>query len=168
VPLHKSNEQALSNEEVETDGRLRALPFPGYDKDAKDETDRRLRGDRGCETGSSVSTPQIQGYTASAPQRTLADKWLPDGDYPEVLWPEAVGREISPEPFEWLTIAEHFFNDDRHGGTSCVLVKEADVESALGDVTWLGSDLGDVGIWGDGTCFNEWQGSTTSDRSDLP
>ena len=139
----------------------RALPFPGYDQRAKDEADRRLRGDRGCETGSSMSTPQIPGYTASTPRRTLADEWLPDGDYPEVLWPEAVVRQISPEPFEWLTIVEHFFNDDRHGGTSCVLVDGADIESALGDVTWLGSDLGDVGIWGDGTFEDGLSGTDT-------
>jgi hypothetical protein len=99
-----------------------------------------------------MSTPQIPGYTAAASQHTLADEWsLPEGEYPEVLWPEAVLRRISPEPFEWLTIEEHFFNDERHGGTSCVLIDEAEIESALEDVTWLGSDLGDVGIWGDGT-----------------
>lgn len=79
---------------------------------------------------------------------------MPAGDFPEELWPVDNLRAVSDKPSEWVTIEEHFFNEAKHGGSGCVLVNAEQSELALRDTTWIGRDLGEVGIWRDGTFEN--------------
>lgn len=93
-----------------------------------------------------MSIPQIPGYTAGPPA-SLADVWSrPEGDFPDELWPEHELRRIVPEPTDWVVIAEHFYTDEAHGGVGSVLIKPADAQRALRDTSWIGQDLGGVGI----------------------
>lgn len=108
-----------------------------------------------------VSFPAIPGYTTGG-HRSLADVWeRPSGDFPDELWPERELRRIVPDPTDWVVIAEHHFTDDAHGGVGSVLVDIDGGSVALEQDSWIGHDLGSVGIWGDGA-FED--GLTISDR----
>lgn len=99
-----------------------------------------------------MSIPRIPGYTVPPSRRTLASEWdRPDGEFPEALWPKGVLEGISSDSTGWVTVSEHFFEDDRHGGFACVLISMDNVEAALEHDTWLGSNLGDFGVFSDGS-----------------
>lgn len=73
-------------------------------------------------------------------------------------------RKITPSPVDWITVEEQDFTATEHAGVHCVLVPAAHAPSALDTDTWIGRDVGEVGIWGDGT-YEE--GLTRVDR-DVP
>jgi hypothetical protein len=107
-----------------------------------------------------MSVPQIPGYTVPPSRRTLASEWArPEGDFPDTLWPTPVLEAITPDPTGWLTVVEHFFEDDWYGGFGCVLVGSDDVDAALEHDTWLGGDLGEFGVYSDGR-FDDGLGGT--------
>lgn len=98
-----------------------------------------------------MSVPRIPGFIEQPDGDTLADLWArPDGEFPEELWPEDVLASVSSRPTGWLVVAEHFYSKERHGGAGCVLVAPEDVDRVLEQDTWIGHELGDVGIWNDG------------------
>jgi hypothetical protein len=98
-----------------------------------------------------MSIPRISGYTGPPPGRSLIDEWQrPDGDFPDELWPDNVLRHITPDPVEWITVAEHYFTNEQHGGRGSVLVEPSDVTRALIHDSWIGHSLGQVGVWDDG------------------
>lgn len=95
-----------------------------------------------------MSMPVIPGYTNPDPPGRLADLWPEPAGVPSGLWPEAELQQADRTPVGWLAVVEHYFSDAKHGGIGCVLVPEdADVISLLEDTSWLGRDLGTVGIW---------------------
>lgn len=92
----------------------------------------------------------IPGYTSPDPQERLADMWPEPAGVPPGLWPDEELRRAERNPVGWLTVVEHYHNEAKHGGTGCVLVPEdADVGALLKNTSWLGRDLGTVGIWND-------------------
>lgn len=98
-----------------------------------------------------MSIPRIPGFTGRREDGTLGDLWAsPDGDFPEELWPGDVLASISSRPTGWLVVEEHFFTKERHGGTGCVLCAPRDADAALEHDSWIGRDLGEVGVWDDG------------------
>ena len=113
-----------------------------------------------------MSIPRIPGYSTPDQPGSLADLWKrPAGDYPSELWPEQVLRDVTPVPTGWLTINEHYFEDDRHGDRAAVLVRADDIQQALGNEAWIGDGLGGVGLWSDGVGHEEFDdGLTVEDR----
>jgi len=98
-----------------------------------------------------VSAPSIPGFTESPASDTLAALWTrPTEPFPESLWPADRLQRITRNPTGWLRVVEHFFTEEMHGGLGCVLVPRGSATKALADTSWVGSDLGQVGIWGDG------------------
>lgn len=96
-----------------------------------------------------MSIPLIPGYTGGE-EASLASVWpRPDGDFPVALWPTAELRRITPEPTDWVVVAEHLFTDDAHGGVGSVLAV-SDAGLALNQDSWIGHDLGDFGLWESG------------------
>jgi hypothetical protein len=107
-----------------------------------------------------MSIPSIPGYLEPPQGGTLADLWpRPAGNFPDELWPADDLRRVSRSPSGWLIIEEHFFTDAKHGGTGCVLVKPEESAAALKETTWIGRDLGEVGIWNDSRFDNGLQAS---------
>lgn len=103
---------------------------------------------RPCRNLRLVSIPVIPGYTNGPAGTRLFDLWpRPEGDFPDELWPVDVLESVTPEPTGWLTVCEHFFTGDRHGGRGCVLVTPEHGEAALGDTSWIGRDLGGFSVW---------------------
>jgi hypothetical protein len=97
-----------------------------------------------------MSTPHIPGYTTAMHRRTLATEWQrPSGDFPPELWPLNELQRIMPEPTDWVVVEEHFFTEEKHGGTSSILVGIDQTEAALQSDSWSGRHLGDVSIWDD-------------------
>ena len=99
-------------------------------------------------------------------QSRFASIWRPpDGDYPKELWPEPCLQEIEPNPIGWLTVVEHYFDDEKHGGKAAVLIDESEVMSALSAGSWIGQDLGRSGIW-TGSGGSRWfdDGLSSEDR----
>lgn len=108
-----------------------------------------------------MSIPQIPGYTHQG-RPSLASNWhKPEGDFPGELWPSGELQRITPEPTDWVTVEEHTWAEDGHGGVGCVLVNNDSAERALVKDSWIGRDLGTASIWGDGT-FED--GQSGSDR----
>lgn len=94
--------------------------------------------------------PSIPGYLEPPRRGTLADLWpRPAGGYPDELWLADDLRSVAESPSGWLVVEEHFFTDAKHGGRGCVLVHVQQSATALGETTWIGRDLGNVGVWGD-------------------
>ncbi|MEU6646763.1 hypothetical protein ABZ863_30060 [Saccharomonospora sp. NPDC046836] len=94
-----------------------------------------------------MSIPSIPGYTQPPSRNTLADLWSkPAGDFPTELWPDADLRSISRDPSGWIVVEEHYFEEARHGGRGCVLVRPKDEEEALRSTSWIGHDLGKVWV----------------------
>jgi hypothetical protein len=62
-------------------------------------------------------------------------------------------------PTDWLTVAEHYSTEAARSGTNCVLVKAGDESIALAGTTWIGSDLGQVGVCDDETFENGLAGT---------
>jgi hypothetical protein len=107
-----------------------------------------------------MSVPLIPGYIERPEGATLADLWRrPAGDFPDELWPVDDLRTVSDGPSGWLVIEERFFTEAKHGWTGCVLVHADQSAAALKETTWIGRDLGKVGIWDDGTFENGLQES---------
>jgi hypothetical protein len=105
--------------------------------------------------------PSIPGYIEPPTRNTLADLWSrPSGEFPDELWPIDELRTVTGNPTGWLVVEEHFYTEEKHGGAGCVLVEADQAAVALADNTWVGRELGTVGIWGDGTFEN---GLTTSE-----
>ena len=101
-----------------------------------------------------MSMPFIPGYT-QPPTPSLADLWSEPNGVPSGLWPAEHLREASPNPSGWLTVEEHFYTEAEHGGCGCVLVVANDSDVALsGRTSWIGRDLGNVGIWSGGQFDN--------------
>ncbi len=95
-----------------------------------------------------VSIPVIPGYIDGPTPPRLVDVWQrPAGDYPDDLWPTDVLAAVTPEPTGWLTVCEHYFTDDRHGGRGCVLVAPDDAGRAIDDTGWVGHGLGTFSVW---------------------
>lgn len=98
-----------------------------------------------------MSMPSIPGYTDRPNRDTLADLWQrPAGDYPSGLWLKDDLLTVTANPTGWLTVAEHFFTEAKHGGRGCVLVDVEHAAAALESTTWLGHDLGKFGVWDSG------------------
>jgi hypothetical protein len=57
---------------------------------------------------------------------------------------------------------EHYFTDEKHGGTGCILINAGDAPTALEDSAWIGHDLGTVSMWNDRTFES---GLSASERS---
>src|ERR1700691_6432013 len=105
-----------------------------------------------------MSIPSIPGYLEHPAHSTLADLWqIAAGDFPVELWPVDYLRLVSDRPSGWLTIREHFFSDDKHGGVGCVLVRPEDSGTALRGKSWIGRELGEVSVWDDGGYSNGLQ-----------
>lgn len=97
-----------------------------------------------------MSIPVIPGFIEGPRGERLSELWArPDGDFPDELWPLAVLESVMPEPTGWLTVCEHFFTDDAHGGRGCVLVSREHGRRAIGDTSWIGRDLGQFSTWYD-------------------
>ena len=113
-----------------------------------------------------MSIPRIPGYTTSDRSESLGDLWTPPpGDHPTELWPEHTLNGIIAAPTDWVQIEEYYFDDHRHGGRGAVLIDAADVPLALKDDTWLGRDLGSVGLWTDRDGYRQFDnGLTVRDR----
>jgi hypothetical protein len=109
-----------------------------------------------------MSMPRIPGYIDDRSRESLGAAWArPDGSYPPQLWPRGRLDQIDPRPSGWLTVEEHSFTAETHGGTGCVLVRREEVAGALADTTWTGRDLGKVSIWDSGRFDN---GLTENDQ----
>jgi hypothetical protein len=92
----------------------------------------------------------------------LVDLWpRPAGGYPDELWLTDDLRSVTDSPAGWLVVEEHFFTEAKHGGRGCVLFHAQQLAAALGDTSWIGRDLGGIGVWGDNRFDN---GLETSDR----
>lgn len=99
-----------------------------------------------------MSTPWIAGYTAPAQPCSLATGWRqPEGNYPIELWPTKEMQRVTPEPTGWIVVKEHFFTEDKHGGTASILIKPEDAGKVLRHDGWIGRELGEVSVWDDGT-----------------
>ncbi len=102
-----------------------------------------------------MSIPNIPGYIGGQLGRTLGAVWdRPAGNYPDELWPVGKLSEVDPSPTGWLTVVEHFFDDEAHGGTGCILVPSDEVAAALSAMSWIGQDLGKVWVSDDGSFDN--------------
>ncbi len=107
-----------------------------------------------------MSTPSIPGFTEPPLTATLADLWeRPSQPFPDPLWPIKELRRITRDPTGWLRVVEHFFTEEMHGGRGCVLVPSDGAGDALTETTWIGRDLGQVGIWRDGGFDNGLEGT---------
>lgn len=92
--------------------------------------------------------PVIPGYTDTPRETRLVDLWQrPEGDFPSELWPIDLLETVTPNPTGWLTVCEHFFTKEQHGGRGCVLVADQQGHLVLGDTSWIGRDLGDFSVW---------------------
>ena len=90
----------------------------------------------------------IPGYIEGPARTRLVDIWQrPEGDFPDELWPVEVLASVTPDPTAWLTVCEHFFTEESHGGRGCVLVAPGDGTTALGSTGWIGDDLGGFSVW---------------------
>lgn len=109
-----------------------------------------------------MSIPSIPGFSRPPAGESLADEWpRPPGGYPDALWPTEVLRRITPQPLEWVTLVEHFYSPDEHGGNGSMLIRSEHVDEAFARDAWIGRDLGDV--WAeDGGGFHD--GLTDRDR----
>lgn len=97
-----------------------------------------------------MSIPVIPGFTEGPRGERLSEVWArPDGGFPDELWPLEVLESVMPEPTGWLTVCEHFFTDDAHGGRGCVLVQREHGGRAIADTAWIGRDLGQFSTWHD-------------------
>lgn len=88
----------------------------------------------------------------------------PPGDYPESLWPAEHLKEIDVNPVGWLTVEQHDWSVDGHGGRGCVLVDDEEaIEALSGGTNWLGRELGEFAVWstynGEEGCENGLTGS---------
>jgi hypothetical protein len=112
-----------------------------------------------------VSVPQIPGYTASRGETNLLSLWgQPEGAYPKALWPRRHLNDIDPNPSGWVTVDEHFFTKDEHGGRGCVLVDVGSEDAALRDTSWTGRDLGEFNVWSSPGGENGYANGLASDR----
>ena len=114
-----------------------------------------------------MSRADCSGLHRGPGPTTLFDLWLRfDGNYPDELWPEDLLRTVVYEPTGWLTVCEHYFTPDGHGGRDCVLTAPEGVERILsGGTDWVGHGLGTFSVWegtGGSTGFDE--GLTTVER----
>lgn len=90
----------------------------------------------------------IPGYIEGPAGIRLLGLWpRPDGDFPDELWPMDVLESVTPDPTAWLTVCEHFFTEDSHGGRGCVLVAPEHGRDALAGTSWIGRDLGGFSVW---------------------
>ncbi len=97
-----------------------------------------------------MSIPVIPGFIEGPRGERLSELWArPVGDFPDELWPLGVLESVMPEPTGWLTVCEHFFTDDAHGGRGCVLVSREHGGQAIADAGWIGRGLGQFSIWFD-------------------
>lgn len=97
-----------------------------------------------------MSIPSIPGFLESTSDTSLADLWSrPEGNFPSSLWPQESLVTISPDPSGWLEIESHTFTSAKHGGRSCILVTPSNAADALSGTSWIGRDLGNVGVWDD-------------------
>jgi len=97
-----------------------------------------------------MSVPIIPGYLQPRHRHTLAELWdRPDGCAHD-LWPVRTLQQISDRPTDWVTVEEHYFTDDEHGGRGCVLIPADGASDCLAEDTWVGRDLGKVSIWSTG------------------
>ena len=98
-----------------------------------------------------MSVPRIPGYLDSPDASNLLALWLkPDSAYPPQLWPTTILAEIAPDPTGWVTVEETYFNDGVHGGRAAVVVQSG-ARIALESTSWVGTELGGVGIWNEDT-----------------
>src|SRR5690554_4548623 len=108
--------------------------------------------------------PKIPGYIGPVSAGSLAEIWQePSGPIPKQLWPARRLNQILRNPTSWVTIEENFYTPEEHGGAGCVLVPASQVDAALRNTTWIGSDLGDFGVWSTG----EIQEGLTDTAGDL-
>ncbi len=99
-----------------------------------------------------MSMPRIPGYIDQPEPNNLADLWpTPGASFPEELWPTPTLAQIVRDPVDWLTVEEHFHVDEIHCGRGYVVVLTDQAGAALKSTGWIGRDLGNVGIWGNGT-----------------
>lgn len=97
-----------------------------------------------------MSIPSIPGFLESTSDTSLADLWSrPEGNFPSSLWPQESLATISPDPSGWLEIESHTFTSAKHGGRSCIVVTPSKAADALSGTSWIGRDLGNVGVWDD-------------------
>lgn len=103
-------------------------------------------------TRPAMHVPRIPGYELTDGPPTLASAWpRPSGDYPKDLWPVTLLRRVTPEPTGWLTVEEHFFRDDMHGGTHCLLTDPDAGSQVLRSTAWSGRhSVGSLELWSDG------------------
>lgn len=93
--------------------------------------------------------PLIPGYLEQSSGGSLADLWSCPAGVPAPLWPVEIMRAVRSGPTDWITVAEHYSIEAARSGTSCVLVRAGDESSALAGTTWIGSDIGQVGVCDD-------------------
>jgi hypothetical protein len=94
-----------------------------------------------------MNMPVIRGYLEQPHGTTLAELWHQPEALPPELWPLRELQQVTSGPKGWLTLAEHFYRDERHGGRGCVLIRPDGEEKALREVRWIGRDLGNVEIF---------------------
>lgn len=96
-----------------------------------------------------MSTPIVPGYIEPTGPESLLDLWpAPSGGYPDELWPTEILRSVVPEPTGWLTVCEHYFTPEEHGGRGCVLTAPGDVPTVLrAGPGWVGRGLGTFSVW---------------------
>jgi hypothetical protein len=117
----------------------------------------------------SVSFPRIPGFTAAGDDGfNLSNAWdRPEGVYPEALWPRQRLGEIESNPSGWVTLEQHFFTQQEHGGRGCVLIDVSDHVNALRDTSWLGRDLGEFCVWSSPHEDNGFNDGLASDRDQV-
>lgn len=87
----------------------------------------------------------------------------PDAEFPDELWPAPWLAQIVRDPVGWLIIEEQCHVDEVHGDRGCVVVPSGEAGAALASTTWVGRNLGEVEIWGDGT-FDDGLTAKDGDR----
>jgi hypothetical protein len=125
-------------------------PYPGAGRVRSPRTNMSQDDAAGCHTLSLMSIPVIPGYIEGPKSDRLSELWArPDGAFPDDLWPVEILESVTPEPTGWLTVCEHFFTEEAHGGRGCVLVASDHRNEAIADTSWIGRGLGEFGTWYD-------------------
>lgn len=97
-----------------------------------------------------MSIPEIPGYIEGPKPERLSELWArPEGDFPDELWPVEILESVLSEPTGWLTVCEHFFTDEAHGGRGCVLIASEHRRRAIAGTDWIGRGLGGFSTWYD-------------------
>lgn len=105
-----------------------------------------------------MSVPIIPGFGDRPSPVRLSEQWAaPTSDYPTDLWPKGQLASIDPNPTGWLTVSQHYYSEESHGGTGCVLVQTDSEAEAIADTTWIGRDLGEVWRNNEGAIHSDGQ-----------